>query len=244
MKKYWRELLLLLIVLASFVGMMLPEPMRQSLAYHNFADQRPWLGIPNFVNVASNLPFLFVGVIGQIFYRQHRPAEAPWSWTIFFLGVTLVALGSGYYHWSPSSGTLVWDRLPMTIGFMGLLIGLLTEHVSERLEKKLLIPALLLGFASVTYWNYADDLRFYFWIQLIPLLTIPVVLLLFPGRYTHQRYLIYALVFYLLAKYFEAYDAEIYAITQQVVGGHSIKHVSAAVGSYFIYLMLRRRLPR
>ena len=132
----------------------------------------------------------------------------------------------------------------MTIGFMGLFIGILTDHVSERLEKTLLIPALLLGFASVMYWDYADDLRFYAWIQLIPLLTIPVVLLLFPGRYTHQRYLIYALVFYLLAKYFEAYDAEIYAFTKQVIGGHSIKHVSAAVGSFFIYVMLRRRLPR
>jgi len=119
MKKYWRESLLLLIVLASFVGMMLQEPMHQSLAYHNFADQRPWLGIPNFLNVASNLLFLFVGVVGLIFCRQSRPAEAPWSWTIFFVGVAVVALGSGYYHWGPSSGTLVWDRLPMTIGFMG-----------------------------------------------------------------------------------------------------------------------------
>jgi MFS family permease len=244
MKDYWRELLLLLIVLASFVGMMLPEPIHQSLAYHNFPDQRSWLGVPNFLNVASNLPFLFVGVVGLFFCLKSRPAEAPWSWAIFFLGVAVVALGSGFYHWSPSNETLVWDRLPMTIGFMGLLVGLLTEHVSKRLEKTLLIPALLLGFASVMYWDYADDLRFYYWVQLIPLLTIPVVLLLFPGRYTHQRYLMFALISYLVAKFFEAYDAEIYTFTRQVVSGHSIKHASAAIGSYFVYLMLRQRLPR
>jgi hypothetical protein len=29
--------------------------------YHDFADQRSLLGIPNFWNVISNLPFLFIG---------------------------------------------------------------------------------------------------------------------------------------------------------------------------------------
>ena len=33
------------------------EPVPQDPAYHQFADARPWLGIPNFQNVASNLPW-------------------------------------------------------------------------------------------------------------------------------------------------------------------------------------------
>jgi hypothetical protein len=37
------------------------------MSYHQFADQRAWLGIPNFGDVASNLPFALVGIWGLIF---------------------------------------------------------------------------------------------------------------------------------------------------------------------------------
>src|SRR2546425_1171460 len=36
--------------------------MPQSPEYHNFADQRPLLGMPHMLNVVSNLPFLVVGL--------------------------------------------------------------------------------------------------------------------------------------------------------------------------------------
>ena len=38
-------------------------PIAQSGDYHDFVDTRSWLGIPNFWNVMSNVPFLFVGVL-------------------------------------------------------------------------------------------------------------------------------------------------------------------------------------
>jgi hypothetical protein len=40
-----------------------------------------------------------------------------------------VALGSGYYHWRPSNSRLVWDRLPMTVGFMSLIAVVVSETV-------------------------------------------------------------------------------------------------------------------
>ena len=40
------------------------------------------------------------------------------SWFVFFLGVALVFLGSGYYHYAPNDDSLVWDRLPMTVAFI------------------------------------------------------------------------------------------------------------------------------
>ena len=42
------------------------RPIPQPLAYHNFADHRAWLGIPNFGDVISNLPFAIVGLWGVI----------------------------------------------------------------------------------------------------------------------------------------------------------------------------------
>ena len=43
------------------------------------------------------------------------------------MGVGLVAVGSSYYHWRPNNARLVWDRLPMTVGFMSLIAVVLSE---------------------------------------------------------------------------------------------------------------------
>lgn len=44
-------------VLAAAFSPPIPQPQE----YHQFADQRMLLGIPNFLNVVSNVPFLLVG---------------------------------------------------------------------------------------------------------------------------------------------------------------------------------------
>lgn len=241
MRRSWRHALLAAIILTSFIAMMAIEPFGQDLDYHNFADRRSFWGIPNFFNVMSNILFLIVGLIGLMFSLENKQKEATWSWMLFFFGVTFVAFGSAYYHWNPNNQTLVWDRLPMTVGFMGLFIGILTEYVSAKIEKYYLLMAIVLGFSSVIFWHYAGDLRFYYWIQLIPLLTVPVVLLLFKGRYTHHSYLIFVLICYVFAKIAEFADVRIFSVTQEQFSGHSIKHLLSTLGSYLIYLMLKNR---
>jgi hypothetical protein len=47
-----------------------------------------------------------------------------------------------------------------------------------------------------------------------------------------------------LAKVFEEYDHAIYAATDHVMGGHALKHVSAAVSCLIILEMGRRRIRR
>ena len=155
-----------------------------------------------------------------------------------------MCFGSAYYHWEPDNQTLIWDRLPMTLAFMGILVALLSETVSPKLEKYLLLPALALGFFSVYHWSQVDDLRLYIWVQTIPLIIVPVLLLLFDDKYTHRRYLAYALVCYMLAKIAELSDAVVFSLTQQLFGGHAIKHLLAALGVWFVYDMLRKREAR
>lgn len=237
----WRELLLIFIALLTLAAMMWVEPIAQSPAYHNFADARAWAGVPNVANIVSNILFLVVGVAGFVFCVRTRTVTA--SWTVFFLGVALVGVGSSYYHWTPRDETLVWDRLPMTVAFMALFVALLSEHISQRIGRWLLVPALIAGVASVGYWQYANDLRFYVWVQVVPFLIIPFTLGLFRPRFTHRAYLLYGLGGYILAKAAELYDREIFALTSEWVSGHSLKHLLAAFGSLFVYLMLRRRKP-
>jgi hypothetical protein len=243
LRQHWREAILALIFLLALLAAVSLNPIAQDLRYHDLADNRTLVGVPNFVNVISNVPFLVFGIFGVVLCVGPRASGASNAWAIFFAGVSLVSLGSGYYHARPINATLVWDRLPMTLAFMALFVALLAEHVDASLERYLLVPALALGAASVGWWYYADDLRFYAWVQLAPLLAIPLVLWLFPPRYTHRRYLIYGLGFYLAAKVAEIYDRELYALTADAVSGHPIKHLLASLSTLYVYLMLRRRTP-
>ncbi len=221
--------------------MHIPAPFGQDPIYHDFADQRSFLGIPNLMNVLSNVPFLIVGFFGLAYAWSRKQVEAPYSWIVFFFGVALVSFGSAYYHWEPNNHTLIWDRLPMTIGFMGIFIGLLSEFINNKIEKYLLIPALITGIVSVVYWHYFDDLRFYYWIQLVPLLAIPTSIILFKAKYSHSIYMIWALVAYIMAKFTEKFDHEIFENMGGNISGHTIKHLLAAVGIYWIFLMLKKR---
>ena len=237
-----RVALLTTIVLAPLLYLLfLHAPIPQDKGYHLFADARTCLGIPNFGNVASNLAFLLVGITGWLWCYKYLKTGARHAWMVFFFGVALVFVGSGYYHAMPNDHTLVWDRLPMTLAFMGLFTALLSEHLGTRFERAMLIPAIVIGVASVFWWRYTGDLRVYIWVQLAPLLAIPLVLAMFPGHYTHRIYLLYGLGCYVLAKVAEHYDQATYALTSLLVSGHSLKHLLAAMAPLFLYLMLRRR---
>src|SRR5579871_2800475 len=120
------QLIVILAIIGVVASLVLP-PLKQPQSYHHFADEREFFGIPNFWNVISNGGFLVVGVwgLGLVCFTSARkyfidPFER-WAYAMFFFGVLLTCLGSGYYHLKPADATLVWDRLPMTIGFMSML---------------------------------------------------------------------------------------------------------------------------
>ena len=236
-----RELLLTVIVVGSLALMLFRPPFGQNPQYHNFADRRAFFGIPNFLDVASNLPFFIVGIVGLAICLRHRLGKMRNAWIVLFAGITLVSVGSAFYHLHPNNETLVWDRLPMTIGFMGLFVAVSGEYISPRLGVLLLGPALLLGFASVVYWHWSDDLRLYVWVQLVSLLMIPVVMVLYRTGYSHQWMLLMALGWYALAKISEVFDVEIFGLSGGLVSGHTIKHLLSALGCLTIVWMLQRR---
>jgi hypothetical protein len=216
------------------------EPIPQDRGYHLFADGRSCLGVANFGNVASNLPFLLAGLAGCAWSWRHR--SGAWrSWLLFFAGVALVFFGSAYYHSDPGDDTLVWDRLPMTVAFMALFAALVAEHLDPRLEVRLLAAALAAGVFSVFWWQYSGDLRIYVWVQGAPLLVIPYLIAAFPGRYDRRRHLLYGLGFYGLAKVAELLDHEIYAATATAISGHSLKHLLAALAVFCVLRMLQTR---
>ena len=238
----WQHAVLLIFILGSFIWVLTLTPMPQPQSYHAFTDTRIFFGIPNTLNVFSNFLFLIVGLLGIQFCIHHDFAGAKNAWLFFFIGIALVGLGSAYYHLNPNNTTLVWDRLPMTIGFMGLLIALLGEYVNTRFSNNfILLSALLFGGFTVLYWYWVDDLRFYLWVQFMPLILIVLLTSLFKSDYPRHRMILLVLMCYALAKIVEIYDSEIYNVTNNLVSGHTLKHCLAAASCYCVLLMLRQR---
>jgi Ceramidase len=228
-------LILIGLMAATLFGLLLLPAIPQDQAYHLFADDRTLLGIPNFWNVVSNLPFIAVGAVGLARFRDD-PATI-----VLFLGFLLTGIGSAYYHWDPSDSTLFWDRLPMTISFAAILALVVKERVSARAGAVLLWPLLAIGVLSLLRWLWTDDLRLYFWAQFFPGVALLVLFVLYPAQYTHSRYWIIAAGLYALAKLFEFSDNAIYSIGH-MLSGHTLKHLAAAAACFVIlrYFQLRR----
>lgn len=226
----------LLLLLA---GLLSQAPIAQFPDYHDLADQRRLLGIPHFWNVASNLPFLVVGAMGLALLRR-RPAGASAAWAALFGGTVLVFFGSAYYHLDPRDATLVWDRLPIGLAFMGFFAALIAEH-SRVDARRILLPLILVSIGAVYWWRFTGDLSIWAWVQLAPMLAVVLALVLLPGRYTHRRYMAYALVFYAAAKLLELGDRQLMAWSAGALSGHSLKHLAAAAGVLCFYVMLKKR---
>ena len=234
-------LFLACMALGSLLLLFAQPPFGQDLGYHDFADQRVFLGIPNFFDIISNLPFVIVGAAGASFCLRNPLLELRIAWLSFFAGVALVGPGSAFYHWMPDNASLVIDRLPMAVAFMGLMTALVGEYAGARIGKILLAPALILGLMSVLYWHWFDDLRLYAWVQFFPLGVLPIVALLLRRRYTGQGFLVTALLCYILAKVAENHDHDIFTLTHELVSGHTLKHLLAASAGLAVLLMLQRR---
>jgi len=235
----WRWWLLAIIPVALWLGLAMQGPIAQDPAYHLFMDDDMQWGIPNAWNVLSNLPFLIAGMWGLAILSKDRALGAPLRamHIVFFLATAMIAFGSAYYHAEPGDARLVWDRLPMALAFMALFAAVVGVHLSATLARRAFVPLLALGLSTVLWWRFQGDLRPYLFVQFLPVLTIPAILVLFPRRTSGAKYLWWTLGAYVLAKVFEIYDADLYITIG--VGGHALKHIAAAIGIGFVARALR-----
>jgi hypothetical protein len=245
---------LLVVTLALVVIDLFLPRIPQPLSYHRFADQRELLGIPNFWNVVSNIPFALAGASGLVWLVCLRDKEIgqhfadtrerlPYS--VLFAGLILTAFGSGYYHLHPDNARLVWDRLPMTIVFMSLIAALIMDRVSLRAGLWALPILLVVGAASVAQWYWSElhgagDLRFYATVQAYAVIFL-LVMLLFPSHYTRGRDLLAVAGFYVLAKLLETFDRQVFSALGGTLSGHTLKHLAAATAGYWIVRMVQHR---
>lgn len=261
--KGWKSLLLALLGVAAAAFAVRYGRVPQPEGYHHFADTRTIGGIPNAFNVLSNVPFALVGLAGLAFLRRGptQDPDGPFragahtafeslrerpAYVIFFAGVFLTAFGSGYYHLAPSTLRLFWDRLPMSFAFSALFAAVIAERISIYYSRMLLLPLVFAGIASVVHWRLSElagrgDLRPYLFVQLFPMLAVPLMMALFEPRYSRSGELLLVVAAYAGAKALEHFDQRVFAALGGVVSGHALKHVVAALATWLILDMLKKR---
>ena len=247
----WRGWLVGAISTVFLLAALLVPPMPQPLSYHVFADCRTFWSIPNFFNVVSNLPFLAGGALGLVLIwnggGRFIDQREQLPYLVFFVGALLTCFGSAYYHAAPDNPRLVWDRLPMTLGFAGLVSAAIVERVALKLGLRALWPLLLLGVITVIYWYATEraghgNIIPYAAYQAWSIAAIVLAVAAYPARrYSHGGLLAWAALWYGLAKVFETFDLQVYRLLNGTLSGHTIKHVLAAGAVFAVVRQLQRR---
>lgn len=232
---------LALAALAAALGALLLPPIPQDPGYHAFADGRALAGVPNALDVLSNLPLVVLGAVGLA--RCLRGGDPGRIKALFFATVLLTGIGSSLYHLRPDNDSIVLDRLPLSVMSVALFAAMLAERVSLRAGRWLAWGALIAGPASVGLWRSGElrgvgDLRPYGYLQLVPVLLIVLLLILRPEGGIPAGTFTKAFGWYAAARAAELLDARVMAWTG-VVSGHTLKHLLAAVAVGYLLALCR-----
>jgi hypothetical protein len=214
------------------------KPIPQPVSYHNFADKRNFLGIPNCLNVLSNLGFLLASIYGLIhnFYSSMNK-KTKIFFMIFYVSLMLTTFGSAYYHWNPNNQTLIWDRIPTSLSLTSIASALLVERSNYLATIPIAIIIILSAPISSLYWYYSEmyfigDIRPYILTQSVPIIIFYFLLILFPK--TNDNTLYKGFLFSILARLGEYFDKKVYELTFHIVSGHTCKHLFFALSGFFV----------
>jgi peptidoglycan/LPS O-acetylase OafA/YrhL len=140
-KDYIIPLLAIIVITILFIL----GPIKQNPQYHLFADQRQGWGIPNFLNVITNLPFFIVGILGLHEVTKASEKVLKLIFSFLFIGFLLLTIGSSYYHLWPNNQTLVYDRIPIAIIIMSFFAFIVYDYIDNKKG--------LLAFFSFNFWS-------------------------------------------------------------------------------------------
>ncbi|TCS39570.1 hypothetical protein EDC30_101526 [Paucimonas lemoignei] len=243
-----RHILPIAIVLITALAMLWHGPINQLSDYHNFADQRTWLGIEHAADVLSNLGFAAVAAYGLLILRRQEahPAFAAGiaGYRLFFGALALTALGSSWYHLAPDNASLVFDRLPIALACAGLLAAVWRETLGSPRWLVWLLGAAAI--VSVAWWRLTDlegagDLRPYLLLQLLPLILVPLLQHLADRPRQERLMFASAIGLYVLAKLCELADWQMLDALA-LISGHTLKHVLASLAALIVARQLASRV--
>lgn len=209
-------------------GPSITQPSR----YHAFADQRDLFGVPNMMDVLSNLAFAGFGLVGAWRIRRLPPgAISPVQRSLadlFFAGLLMTALCSAWYHVQPQDLGLAVDRCGMAIAFAGLLGLAAATRISDRAGQWVTLAVLVCGAWSIWTWSTSANVLPWAVLQYGGIALMLGLGSLAPRDGALPVSWTTVILVYVLAKVLEQTDAQVYQLTGDLVSGHTLKHIVAS----------------
>ena len=249
---------------ALIVIAVLAPPLKHSGYSHPFADGRTLWGVPNALDVLSNVAFVVWGVVGllgllavgraQTSPLRHLVSPLRSVAFLFFSGLMITGAASAYYHLTPNNDGLAIDRLGMVVAFAGMLGLAAAERVSVRAGMICALATMVFGVLSVAVWAGTGNVLPWGVVQFGGMAGVVALAFAAPvsqmmsssvSRSVPQETTRstpppiapsstppiawgWVIAIYALAKACELADSQIYAFSQQLISGHSLKHLIAA----------------
>jgi hypothetical protein len=212
---------------------------------HPFVDARTVWGIPNTLDVLTNLPFAVGGLAGLWLLRRvlQLPVQTRQAAKVFFWGLILTCCGSSYYHWAPTPWGLALDRAGMAVAFAGIMGLVAADKVSQR-AASIACHGMLMAALVAIAMQYAVG-------HLLPWIVVQfggvgVVIWaamqrsLSTGPSIRWSRLV---GLYAIAKLLEMGDAAVFEATHAWVSGHSLKHIAASLAAWPVIAALHAHSP-
>lgn len=203
--------------------------------YHAFADQRALFGVPNIMDVFSNLAFAGFGLLGAWrIGRLPQGAISPVQRSLadlFFAGLFMTAICSAWYHLQPHDTGLAVDRCGMVIAFARLLGLAAATRVSDRAGQWLTLAVLVSGAWSIWTWSTVANVLPWAVLQFGGIVLMLGLGFLAPRDGALPVPWITVILAYALAKVLEQADAQVYHLTGELVSGHTFKHIVASLAA-------------
>ena len=216
----------------------------QTSHYHAFADQRSLFGVPNMMDVLSNLAFAGFGLVGG--WRIGRmpngvlgPVQRSLA-GLFFFGLVATALFSGWYHLQPDNDGLATDRYGMTIAFAGRLGLAAATRVSDRAGQWLTLGVLVCGAWSIWICSTSTNVLPWAVLQFGGIALMLGLGFLAPRDGALSVSWIAVILVYVLAKVLEQTDDQVYDLTGELVSGHTLKHIVASFAALPVLCAISR----
>ena len=230
------ELALLLAVAALAALAALLPATGLPAGYHDFADQRTLLGLPHARDVLSNLPFAVMGAWGLWWLRRvplDRLGTAQRGLAgLLFIGLIATAFCSSGYHLDPHDAGLCIDRVGMSLAFAGLLGLAAADRISARAGVALAALVAVAAPATALVAWLGGNMTPWAVLQGGGLVLLAALALRRPQPRALGFSIIGVIAFYAVAKALELADAPVFALTQQLISGHSAKHLVAALAAW------------
>ena len=192
-------------------------------SYHNFVDKRTIFGIPNGMDILSNL---FIAL--PAFYLITKQKKI----SFLSFNILLLALTSAIYHVNPTDNTIFMDMI--------FVVSLNTVVLSYFVNKQIGYFIYLLGILSVFYSKKNNDIRLYELLKIVIPIYVIIIIYKDHNHSNISNHILLIIILSILIRYSEFHDKEIYQLTNKLISGHTLKHIIAGINIYIIIKVLEK----